>query len=170
MEKNVEIVEKARIFLYRNGKIAIMYWNSTGTFMLPGGKKEKNESLENGLIREVKEETGIQIKEEDITDFLHTQTLEKENGNEKVITRFYIINATEDFNKESMKLSEREKNNGVKPYWVNPSILEYRLEYLANNKDEESAKPYVVRYAREFLKAYKAVKEYNARNNGEIER
>lgn len=38
-------------------------FRSAGEWSLPGGKLEWGESFENGAIREVKEETGITIKD-----------------------------------------------------------------------------------------------------------
>lgn len=61
------------IILEKNGKILLgkrhpdpdkadSEFRSSGEWSLPGGKLDWGESLENGAIREVKEETGITIK------------------------------------------------------------------------------------------------------------
>ena len=55
------VIKKVRAFILRNGKIAVMKFNDTGTFMLPGGKLEKNETSIEALSREILEETGIEI-------------------------------------------------------------------------------------------------------------
>lgn len=61
------------VMLVRNGKILLgrrhsdpdkadSAFRSSGEWCLPGGKLEWGESLEEGAVREVKEETGILIK------------------------------------------------------------------------------------------------------------
>ncbi len=56
-----------KAFIVRNGKILVMRFPETdkqewaGRWGLPGGLLEMNESLEKGLIREVKEETSLEI-------------------------------------------------------------------------------------------------------------
>ena len=43
-------------------------------FMLPGGKINKGESLEKGLVREVKEELGIDLSSDNFIPFIEIST------------------------------------------------------------------------------------------------
>lgn len=65
------------VILERNGKILLgkrhpdpdkadSAFRSAGEWSLPGGKLEWGESIEDGAIREVKEETGITIKNPEV--------------------------------------------------------------------------------------------------------
>ena len=167
------VTKKVRAFILRNGKIAIMKINDTGTFMLPGGKLEKNETSIEALAREILEETGIEIEPDTlITDF-HQQTFERNKLDEKgkqyrkkTITTFYLVKTNKDFNSKKMKLSEKEKKKGVNLYWINPAILEYILNTAINKYRNE----YFGRYAKEYLTAFNRFKEFEKGNNRELEK
>ena len=167
------VTKKVRAFILRNGKIAIMKINDTGTFMLPGGKLEKNETSIEALSREILEETGIEIEPDTlITDF-HQQTFERNKLDEKgkqyrhkTITTFYLVKTNEDFNFKKIKLSEKEKQNGVNPYWINPEILEYKLNTAINRHRDG----YFGRYAKEYLIAFNRFKELGKKRDISFEK
>lgn len=48
----------SRALIVENNKILLSYETNTGVYMTPGGGAEKDESLEECCIREVREETG----------------------------------------------------------------------------------------------------------------
>src|SRR3989338_5734113 len=52
----------SRAILMNNGKIALMNVTKHSYHKLPGGGIEKGESIEEALLREMKEETGCKIK------------------------------------------------------------------------------------------------------------
>jgi ADP-ribose pyrophosphatase YjhB (NUDIX family) len=53
----------ARAIIFKDDKILVMHRNKYGSqyFTLVGGRINEDESIEDGLIREVKEETGLDI-------------------------------------------------------------------------------------------------------------
>ncbi len=56
-------VHGVRIILARKGKVVLVrHWYAPGVWTLPGGGVEPYESVEEAAIREVREETGYQIK------------------------------------------------------------------------------------------------------------
>jgi 8-oxo-dGTP diphosphatase len=74
--KNIEIyeelpsgftpqIEAAACYLEIDGKLLLlqigMHKKEPGTWSVPGGKLEKNETLQNCAIRELREETGISV-------------------------------------------------------------------------------------------------------------
>lgn len=161
-------VRKVRAILLREGKIAVTCSKQSGAFMLPGGKIESEESYEETLKREILEELGIEISSDDLIKPFCRSSREQESTddsgnpiNKKLITTFYAINTTKDFDYTKMNLTPREIARGSKPYWVNPSKLEY---FLVNKIDTYKSK-YAIRYAQEFLEVYKKFKEYQIRNN-----
>lgn len=167
------VTKKVRAFILRNGKIAIMKFNDTGTFMLPGGKLEENETIIEALSREILEETGIKIEPNNLISDFHQQIFERdkqdENGDQyrsKIITTFYLIKTNKDFDYKKMRLSQKEKQNGVKPYWINPAILEYKINTAINKYRNE----YFGRYAKEYLTAFNRFKEFEEGNNRELEK
>lgn len=64
-----EVYEKysVRAVIMREGKLA-MQCDGTGEYKLPGGGMEAGESRMQTLIREVKEETGLHVIEETVTE------------------------------------------------------------------------------------------------------
>ena len=60
--KTSKVREACRAFIANDGKILISYENKNCQLMLPGGGIEENESLEECLVREIEEETGLVIK------------------------------------------------------------------------------------------------------------
>lgn len=59
-EIDEEVVRVKALIINSKGKILLAHNNNT--YQFPGGHKEKNESLEECLIREIREEVGIDIK------------------------------------------------------------------------------------------------------------
>lgn len=53
----------ARAIITKDDKILVMYRNKHGSeyFTLVGGRIHEDESIERGLVREVKEETGLEV-------------------------------------------------------------------------------------------------------------
>lgn len=60
-------VDAVYALIYNKDQKRILMVNNKGTgWSLPGGAVEKGETLEQAVIREVKEETGLTVKVEDI--------------------------------------------------------------------------------------------------------
>ena len=57
-----KVREACIAFIVNDGKILISYENKNNQLMLPGGEIEENESLEDCLVCEIEEETGLVIK------------------------------------------------------------------------------------------------------------
>lgn len=49
-------------FIVKNGKVLVMRNKSNGKIWFPGGGTEMHERLEEGLKREIKEETGLEVE------------------------------------------------------------------------------------------------------------
>ena len=58
---------KVRLLSIKDGELVVA--NYADLFMLPGGKINKGESLEKGLVREVKEELGIDLSSDNFIIF-----------------------------------------------------------------------------------------------------
>lgn len=57
------MAKAARAIIIENGNILVMQRNKQGSqyFTLVGGRVDDNETIEQGLVREVQEETGLQV-------------------------------------------------------------------------------------------------------------
>ncbi len=64
--------EVASCFVIHDGKILLLHRQDTDNLQpnvwgLPAGKREEGESIQEGIIREIQEETGLTIHNKDIT-------------------------------------------------------------------------------------------------------
>ena len=66
-----------RGIIVRDGKIAMMHSKKYDYYKLPGGGIEQGETLEDTLIREVREESGLVVKPETIREFGYVRRIEK---------------------------------------------------------------------------------------------
>lgn len=164
-------IEKVRAIILRKGKIAIISYKDTNTFMLPGGKIENEEDDKKALFREIQEETGMSLEQKEPI-FLCKQKFEttiSDENKKSTITRFYFIETDQDFNEEKKELTDKEKKSKVKTYWINPSILKYRLEIALKNHSYTSENKYFDRYANEVLIVLKSFENYHKKKNKNID-
>lgn len=66
-----------RGIIIRDGKIAMMHSLKYNYYKFPGGGIEQGETLEETLIREVREESGLVVKTETIKEFGYVKRIEK---------------------------------------------------------------------------------------------
>ncbi len=58
--------------IIRNGKVLLVAISKSGKYFFPGGGVEKGETLEEAVKREVREETGYNVKVKKFLDFKET--------------------------------------------------------------------------------------------------
>ena len=66
-----------RGIVIKDGKIAMMHSLKYDYYKLPGGGIEEGEELEDTLIREVREESGLVVKKDTIREFGYVRRIEK---------------------------------------------------------------------------------------------
>lgn len=66
-----------RGIIIKNGRIAMMHSCRYDYYKLPGGGIEPGESLEETLVREVQEESGLIVKKDSIQEFGYVKRIEK---------------------------------------------------------------------------------------------
>ena len=72
-----------RGIIIKDGKIAMMHSKKFDYYKLPGGGIEPGETLEETLIREVREESGLIVKKETIKEFGYVRRIEKLSNGSK---------------------------------------------------------------------------------------
>lgn len=77
----VQYVSSVRAIVFRNDDVLVVRGDRGQFYILPGGRKEKNELPEETLRREVLEETGWTLKELSILGFMHFHHLGPEPVN-----------------------------------------------------------------------------------------
>lgn len=61
-QPNRHSVSVAAVITNDDGNVLVIKRRDNGAWQLPGGVLELNETIDDGVIREVREETGVQIK------------------------------------------------------------------------------------------------------------
>ena len=106
--------ERVRIagrgIVVRDGRILLSHELNTGVYMTPGGGLEKDETLEECCIRELREETGYNVKP--ICQFL---TINEYSFETKYVSNYFICEAT---GEGKQTLTEIEVEHGIVPEWV----------------------------------------------------
>lgn len=109
-----EIVIRVKAVII-NSKNELMLGYCDNTYQFPGGHLEENETLEEGLIREVKEETGIDIRDYDLKPFekiaYYTNNYRNTGKTRKNELYFYLIKTDESYDENKMNLDVFEKDN-----------------------------------------------------------
>ena len=123
-----------------NKKEELLVVHNNYTYQFPGGHWREEESLEESLSREIKEETGISIDiepgpfmviEEYYSNYLET-------GNTRCNKMYYyIVHSNEGPKVEEMSLSELEKKTDFNLFYIPIKDMEVFLKESINNNSKE---------------------------------
>ena len=129
----------ARAIIIKDNKIAMVYSKKYDYFKFPGGGIESSETNIDALIREVKEEVGLEVIKESIKEY--GLVIRKEKGKVEDIfiqENYYYLCRTNNsiFNQ---KLDYYEKEEGFTLKWVNPrDAINTNLNNNHNNTSESN--------------------------------
>ena len=96
------------ILLNDKDKVAMIHFKRSDLYMLPGGKQDKGETLEDSLLREIKEETGYDAK---IIEELGLVIDYKQQIKQRNYNYGYLARITG--NEGNKKFTENESKNGI---------------------------------------------------------
>lgn len=109
---NEVVVRTKGLIINSNNEITLGY--SHKTYQFPGGHLEEGETLEECLLREIQEETGIELENYNMKPFYktvyYTKNYHNSGKNRKNEIYFYVIKTDEKFNMDNSNLDEWEKN------------------------------------------------------------
>lgn len=127
----------ARGILIVDGKLGMVYSLKYDYYKFPGGGIEKNESPISCLLREVKEEVGLEILPSTIKEYGYV--LRKEKGDKEDIflqeNYYYLCKAKG--KSYSQSLDEYEAFEGFTLKWVDPmEVIQTNLNHKHGEKGE----------------------------------
>jgi len=132
---------RIKVLLINNGKLLI--GNEDGCFMFIGGHQEDNEELIDTLKREVKEETGIELDDEVISDpFLKIIYLNKDypnkGENRESDIYYYVLETNKLPNLENVNYTESEMSKHFELMYIDLNkAIDIIKENIPNHKDNE---------------------------------
>ena len=124
-----------RGIIIRDGKIAMMHSLKYDYYKLPGGGIEEGESLEDTLVREVKEESGLVVKKDTIKEYGVVRRIEKGLFEDIFIQENYYFLCSAEDEISSQDLDDYEADEGFTLEFVTP---EYAIEI--NNTGDHKEK------------------------------
>jgi endonuclease/exonuclease/phosphatase family metal-dependent hydrolase/8-oxo-dGTP pyrophosphatase MutT (NUDIX family) len=127
-----------RAIIIKENKILLSHEKRTGVYLTPGGGLESGESLEECVIREVREETGYTVKVERPFVKVNEYFYEK-----LFVSNYFVCEIT---GEAEQSLTETEIIHGVEPEWVEVDRALAVFGSFENVGDEELA----AQYKREF--------------------
>lgn len=133
-----DVVIRVKALMIKDGNL--LFGNESGVFQFIGGHLEDNETLEEGLIREIKEESGIDISLDEINKpFMKIAYLNKDYPNKGINRKneiyYYEINTNKDvdLSKTNLTFSEKSKN-----YKVEVIPMDNAIEAIKNNINDKN--------------------------------
>ena len=111
----------ARGIIIKDGKLAMIHSIKYDYYKFPGGGIEKNEQKENALIREVLEETGLDVIPQTIKEYGMVHRIQKGDYEDVFIQdNYYYLCDVED-NVHEQKLDDYEKEEKFTLEYVSPN-------------------------------------------------
>ena len=162
-----EYIEKTKVrAIIKTEDNKFLLANYGGVLIFPGGKLEDNEYLATAILRELKEEIGIEynITEiEPLTAFKQFQpNYHTREGKivDRTINTFYYIAPYKGINMDNINLSEKEKNDKFKLELLTEEEI---YNFIKNNKTNNPRRKYFIKELKTVMEAYKVSKKENTK-------
>lgn len=157
-EDITEVVKRVKcLIINSNNEILLGY--SHNTYQFPGGHVEDDEELKSAVIREVKEETGIEITSVNKPPFAlltgYYKDWPSKGKNRKIEIYYYLIETDEEVNLENTNYTKSEKEGNFEIRRVSLDKVE---EELQNNIEKYGDSKGIEHDNLEIIKIYKSNK------------
>ena len=157
--KDEEITEtsvRIKVLLINNGDIYL--GNGSDIYQFPGGHLEEGETFNDCLKRELLEEAGIEIDDEEITEPFMKITYKnkdwpEEGKNRKVEFYYYAIETDKLPDENNTNLTENEKSGNYRIDIVPlDKVIDVLKENMPKNERNNAITPDMIKVIEEYLK------------------
>ena len=161
MDNEIEdIVTRVKIFLI-NDENKIIIANCAGCYQLPGGHVEEGENLISTVKREIQEETGINLDNNEIPNPFfevrhYTKNHPKNGKNRLSKIIYYLVHSNKKTDINKIHLTEHEKENNFQINLIPLNEFESTLQNVINNSNVEVNKI----IATETITAFKELEKF----------
>lgn len=146
-----------------NSNNEILLGQAFGTVQFPGGHLKMQETFNQGLIREVKEETGITLKGKFEPFFAikyYLKDFPNKNNNRSIEIYYYRIDTYEVFDLTKISLDNQERKGGFKLEYVSLKMFN---KYLKSHLDNNPFNKLVSREMKLAMREYKKIRGKNGK-------
>ena len=137
-----EVLDKARIVLRNKNSKEIVLARFNRVYLLPGGKIEEKEKIDNAVIREVKEETNINVVLDSnepfllVKNYLRDYDINDGTISNRLVNTYYFTGYTTSEDIEYFHLTKLEKQDNLRGFFID---LDEAVE-LVNGYNKENRK------------------------------
>ena len=155
-EDITEVVVRIKVLLINNGNILL--GNERSIYQFPGGHLEEGETFEECLKREIKEETGMDIENNEIEKpFMKVSYLNKDyptkGVNRKSEIYYYAIKTSKTPNLDKVNYTENEKEGNFKLESIPLNkVINILKDNIPNNEKNKVITPDMIMAIEEYLK------------------
>lgn len=112
----------ARAIIIKDGKIAMVYSKKYNYYKFPGGGIEADECMEDALIREVLEETGLCVIETSIREYGQVHRVQQGTKEDIFVQDNYYFLCCVEENLEQQNLDKYEADEGFTLVFLDPQL------------------------------------------------
>lgn len=156
-EDMTEVVKRVKVLIINsNNEVLLGY--SHNNYQFPGGHVEEGETLFQTVKREIKEETGIELKINDMEPFARALGYYKDwpevGKNRKIEIYYYEIKTDEKPSLDNTEYTEHEKDGNFELRYISLDNVENELKFNAEKYGDKRG------IAREMIDLFKLYKDY----------
>lgn len=149
------IVRRAKILII-NSNDEILFAHSNNNYFFVGGRVEENETFDEGIVREIREETGIELPLEKREPFFTITYMNKdypsEYVNTKSVANYYLIKCDTKPDLSKVSLTDEERVSNFKLVYIKKDKVIEELNKSLENCSNKNVVKDTIDVVKEYLK------------------